>query len=204
MNRSAKIAIGVVTAAVSACSCAPALAAGTLLSGYGGPGQGSQAVLGSTLLHGSGKGSGGSSGGRSAGGTSQGSPRSSTPSATSQAQPTEAPASGSPAQQAGSSGRSSRPSGKRGAAHGSGPAAKHGHPSATGAPTRGAEGSAEAPFAGYTAAQSASAGSPLGISGGDLLLVILVLAALAFTGVLTVRLASGRPQAATKGSRGAA
>jgi hypothetical protein len=44
----------------------PAARAGSLLSGYGGPGQGSQALLGSTLIGGSG---GGGGGGSSSGGS---------------------------------------------------------------------------------------------------------------------------------------
>ena len=57
--------------------------ANSLLSGYGGPGQGNQAILGSALLKGpsSGGGSGGSSGGNSAGGVSGGAGGSSEPSA---------------------------------------------------------------------------------------------------------------------------
>lgn len=46
--------------AVTCCVLAPSAAtAGSLLSGYGGPGQGSQELLGSTLLNGPGGGSGG-------------------------------------------------------------------------------------------------------------------------------------------------
>jgi hypothetical protein len=57
--------------------CAPACAqAGSLLSGYGGPGQGSQALLGSTVVGGSGGGGGSSSsgGGRTSSGAGSGSP----------------------------------------------------------------------------------------------------------------------------------
>ncbi len=46
-----------------------ALAGGPLLSGYGGPGAGAQAIIGGTLLNGPGGGSGGGSG-RNAGGSS--------------------------------------------------------------------------------------------------------------------------------------
>jgi hypothetical protein len=42
-----------------------AIASSTLLSGYGGPGQGNQAILGSTLIGGAGGGSGGGSAGTS-------------------------------------------------------------------------------------------------------------------------------------------
>ncbi len=53
-------------------AAAPAVAgAGSLLSGYGGPGQGNQAILGSALLNGP-SGGGGSTGGGSTGGGSTG------------------------------------------------------------------------------------------------------------------------------------
>ncbi len=55
----------------SCCALAPAASASsTLLSGYGGPGQGNQAILGSTLIGGSG-GSGGGGGATSAGSAPQ-------------------------------------------------------------------------------------------------------------------------------------
>jgi hypothetical protein len=55
--------LGSICAAALAIAAAAPLAAqaGPLLSGYGGPGQGNQAILGSTLLGGSGGGSGGGS-----------------------------------------------------------------------------------------------------------------------------------------------
>src|SRR4051812_5612016 len=54
--------------AAGALACAPAGAdAGSLLSGYGGPGQGSQALLGSALIGGGGGSSSGGSGGGSGG-----------------------------------------------------------------------------------------------------------------------------------------
>src|SRR5581483_9313770 len=52
----------------SFCALAPdASASSTLLSGYGGPGEGNQAILGSTVIGGSGGGHSGSGGGGSAG-----------------------------------------------------------------------------------------------------------------------------------------
>ena len=73
MTSHRSISIVALTAAMVAAS--PAVAsASSLLSGYGGPGQGSQAILGSALLGGgSGGGGGGGSGGGSSGGASGGS-----------------------------------------------------------------------------------------------------------------------------------
>ena len=53
---------GVIVAALSA-GASTAASAGSLLSGYGGPGQGSQAILGSTLVNGRSGGGGGSTSG---------------------------------------------------------------------------------------------------------------------------------------------
>jgi hypothetical protein len=59
-------------AALAVSAAAPLVAhAGPLLSGYGGPGQGNQAILGSTLLGGPG---GGASGGGGAGGSQEAAP----------------------------------------------------------------------------------------------------------------------------------
>ncbi len=206
MEKGKNIAIGVLVAAVSACAPTAAVA-GTLLSGYGGPGQGSQAVLGAKLLGGPGKGSGGSSGGSPRGGSGSGSAsqEGGAGSAGGEGSGGAAPASGN---SAGSSSAGSA-SGGTGASH---PAAPVKH---KGRGSRGSSGSrstapaatalaAQNAFIGYTAAQRASAGSPLGISGEDLLYVILVLGVLAMTGVLTARMASERAHAGAKRSRGAA
>ncbi len=64
--------VGLAVVAIGACCPLPAHA-NTLLSGYGGPGQGSQAILGSTLFRGSGgggSGSGAASGGEGSGAAS--------------------------------------------------------------------------------------------------------------------------------------
>lgn len=67
----------IITAGITTLALAlwPAAAdAGSLLSGYGGPGQGSQAILGATLLNGPKGGAGGSSSGTVAGSTPAGPP----------------------------------------------------------------------------------------------------------------------------------
>jgi hypothetical protein len=87
----------IATSIVVALAAAPSTsAASPLLSGYGGPGQGNQAILGSALLNGPGEGSGGGSAGGSSGATSSGEETSS-----------------SPAPAAGSGGGSGTPSGGR-------------------------------------------------------------------------------------------
>jgi hypothetical protein len=134
--------------------------ANPLLSGYGGPGAGSQAILGSTLVGGAG------GGGGSAGGTSGGSPGSSAGGAA----PT------------GSSGSRVR-AGGRAADAGSGSRRASGKASAAAARAY--------PFSSArNASQAASAATEtLGISGEDVAYIFLALGALAFTGVLTRRLA---------------
>jgi hypothetical protein len=156
-------------AALSAMS-PTAATAGSLLSGYGGPGQGNQSVLGSALLNGSGNGGGGSGtgGGSSTGGG--------------------AATGGSGASAPGSASGISAQESPGGATRGSGTAGRH---RAAARPGRSTAGGAGLPvFRGYTASQRSSAAHPwLGISGEDLLYVIVALAVLAFTGTLTLRLA---------------
>jgi hypothetical protein len=137
--------------------------AGPLLSGYGGPGQGNQSILGSALLNGSG---GGGGSGRGSG-----------PAASSSTSPTS---SGVPAGGA----RTALP---RSHAH-----VRPGEDKqAAGTIGQASDGS----FGAYPvsersgAAQSAVADSgTLGLSGADLLYVLLALCVLAFTAVLTRRL----------------
>jgi hypothetical protein len=144
--------------------------AGTLLSGYGGPGQGNQAILGSGLLNSPpGGGSGGSSTGAGAA-TSSGS--------------------------AGGTGTVST-----GARHGSTAAPGAGGSHAGGSATR------SAPAGGVSAGgatQTASVSVPtLGLSGADLLYILLTVAALAITAVLTRQLTGARAEGASaKGMTG--
>jgi hypothetical protein len=148
----------ITTAALLALALAlPATAhAGSLLSGYGGPGQGNQAILGATVI-------GGASGGGSAGGggSSSGGESSAT-SATSAASPA-----------------TSTPS-SRGSAHQPGKAKpRQGHASA---PPSGAHRAAST----LSLKDTASVATPaLGISGTDLLYVLLALGALILTAAIT-------------------
>jgi hypothetical protein len=162
----------VALAAAFACLLAPtAAAANTLLSGYGGPGQGNQAILGAALVNPPGGGSGsagnGSAGGAAAAGTSLGTT-----------------SSGS---SAGSGAAQTPPSAR--------------HRAATGAHAVGAaaaNASAGGPRANSSvsalAAREPSLGSSLlGLSGADLIYILLVFGALGLTAGLTWRVA-GRPR----------
>jgi fibronectin-binding autotransporter adhesin len=140
--------------------------AGLLLSGYGGPGQGSQSILGTALL---GVPSGGTGGGSGGGGAAEGAGTSSSAATTSGAPTGAAGGAKSPVRksstkrQSGSSiGTAGRPSGNA------------------------AQGSAGT----YSSSQAGGGGTPtLGLSGADLRDVLLALAALAVTGALTAQLA---------------
>ena len=141
-------------------STAPSSAfANPLLSGYGGPGAGSQAILGSTLV--------GGGGGGSAGGTSGGSPVSS-------------PGGAAPTGSSGSRVRAGGRTADRGSAQVARPSGKSSGGAARAYPVSSAE----------NASQSAAiASETLGISSDDVAYIFLALGALAFTGVLTRRLA---------------
>jgi len=182
MTRHLKILLAaLVTAAVSV-SC-PALAVGnSLLSGYGGPGQGSQAILGSTLIGGGSGGGGGGSGGSGSGGsTDEGGAGGSSGSLHLGERPGAAGSS--------TDSESGARAGHGGAGSGSGRATSAGGASGSrvGTGRTSAGGAGTYPT---LAAQAADAGESqaLGLSGDDLLYVVLALAALAFTGVLTRRL----------------
>jgi hypothetical protein len=167
-QRSIRSLVAVLGVAASLCAVDSAWA-GSLLSGYGGPGQGNQAILGSTLLGGtSGGGGGAASGGGEGGATSSSAANSAVPSA---------PVRGS----AGSS--------------------RHAHHSASGAARSVTRGAPAGPTQLAPAAASTKEGSqPLGLSGRDLLYVLLALALLAATAALTLRLARPAPPAgSTKG-----
>jgi hypothetical protein len=128
--------------------------ASSLLSGYGGPGQGNQAILGSGLVNGASGGGGGPAGGA--------------PAAVSAASVA------APAGQAGA--------GSSAARHRHGPAA-HGYAS-KGA---GAQLAAPGPSAAYSQAVSARPAADsgvLGLSGTGLLILLLALATLLFSGLL--------------------
>jgi hypothetical protein len=154
---------------------APASAcASPLLSGYGGPGEGNQAILGSALLGGAGGGSG-SSGGSS--GSTGSSPSGVAGVGVQASQSSAAPTGSNERGSAGAhGGRSARRAGEA-----SGDAANAYPASSVGETSRLATGGLET----------------LGLSGEDLLYMLLTLSALAFVGVLTRRLArTARPDGA--------
>jgi hypothetical protein len=149
--------------------------AGPLLSGYGGPGEGNQAVLGSALLNGpSGKGGSGSGGGGSTGGGLV--------AASSQ---TTGAAGG---ESVGAKRSSEASGGGAGHSSGSAPSGKHLKRSAGQASTGGSQ-----PYIGTyspTASHPTNGGSQtLGLSGADLAYILLALAMLLLTGLMTRRLA---------------
>jgi hypothetical protein len=141
--------------------------AGPLLSGYGGPGQGNQAILGSTLIGGPGGGSGSSGGGPEAGAA-----------ATAPAQAT----SGTGTAQAGAT----RTRGASSSSRGAGGAAIAGARAAQ--PTLAGE-LGDRSYRGYENAGSSSA---LGLTGADIAYIVLAAAALVVTGLLTRRLAGAK------------
>jgi len=175
---------------------APTLAS-SLLSGYGGPGQGNQAILGSALVNGS-RGGGGAGGGGAGG--SGGSSAASSGSEGSAASEDGSSSSGSSTQGTGS-GTTSTSSGA--SASGSGASGSHsgsGSRSA-GAGRSGAGTAAAATASFYPASERIAAGQDagtLGLSGADLLYILLAIGTLLFTGVLTTRL--GRSSAAGRAS----
>ncbi|MGH2854262.1 MAG: hypothetical protein ACRDLF_08750 [Solirubrobacteraceae bacterium] len=163
------VAVGL---AIAAFVPAGALAGGPLLSGYGGPGAGAQAIIGATLLNGPGSSGGSSGGGGPAGGSSANGP-------------------------AGGGSISSRTA--AGAASSGGGGGTAANTSAAGGAKRAHGGSAQAAGAGSSGASSGSLQkeSPAAsvspgaswFSGGDLLALVLAAGALALTAVATVRLA---------------
>jgi hypothetical protein len=150
--------------------------AGSLLSGYGGPGQGNQAILGSALINGP-SGKGGSGGGPdstaaqlAAGSGSLAASSTSAGSASTEAQP--ATHSGKP--NVGASGTTRSSVAGKNARTGAGKASGNG----SGTYTHSSE---------LTRAKGGS--QALGLTGADLGYILLALGVLAFTGVLTRKLA---------------
>jgi hypothetical protein len=145
--------------------------AGPLLSGYGGPGEGNQAILGSTLIGGAG-GGGGSSGGSSG---SDGSPSSAVVGAGAQLGQGDGALSGS-------HGHGSKTHGAGTRTTGGGAGSRSGGREASG-------GAAHTYQVGSTSQAAAGGPEALGLSGVYLLYVLLALGVLVVTGVLTRRLA---------------
>ncbi|HEY4810062.1 MAG TPA: hypothetical protein VIH71_03295 [Solirubrobacteraceae bacterium] len=152
-----------------------AASAGSLLSGYGGPGEGNQAILGSALLKGP-SGKGGSSGGSGAGATGRSGSYGSLI-----ANASEGQSASSSRDSAGSTSSSSPRSSKSGG--------KQRHVQA--GAEKASNGASQPYKQKYRASieTSGSGGSqPLGLSGADLLYILLALVVLALTGVVTRRL----------------
>ena len=166
MSHRRTIAIAASVAALALAAAAPQALAGPLLSGYGGPGQGNQELLGATLIGGSSGGGGGSAAG----------------------QPASVSIEAAPARAAATASGSSS-----GAGHGqSAPAARR-TPSASpqAAPRRASEPAAILPGASDTGYGVSTA--PLGITGADLVYILLSVGGLLLAGMFTRQVAR-RPQ----------
>lgn len=171
--------------------------AGSLLSGYGGPGGGAQAILGSTLVNGSGGGSGGSEGGGAAGG---GSSLSAGGGASSTGTPSGAQAGGGTQGKVGGrtgtlSGAQADGSGAIGSRQASGVHPGGATRGATNTETSRGASSAYSPQGSPRIVAGASAADDMGVlsfTGTDLLLLLLVLGVLVVTAGLTRRLAGTR------------
>jgi hypothetical protein len=146
--------------AIALCALTPAFAcANPLLSGYGGPGQGDQAILGATLLNGP-SGGGGSTSSEASAGT----------------------AAALTAPEGGTSSSSSVVHEKKGT---NGHPARRRHPSTTPKRTAAKEKSDTVLGSITLRSQDSSSSDPLGLSGIDFLYILLTLGALALTGGLT-------------------
>jgi hypothetical protein len=174
MKRIIRIALALAPlVALSASAPTVASAGSPLLSGYGGPGAGEQVIVGSTLLIGArgGAGSGGSSGSGGSAGASQGGSGASPPN-------------GSRATLSGAGSNGGSIAGNRGG----GSQARGALRAGRGVDPRTGRANAN-PYVYPAALRSASTDSPLlGISGGDMLLLIATIVTLVLTGVLTIRL----------------
>jgi hypothetical protein len=171
-----------------------AQAGSSTLSGYGGPGEGNQAVLGSALVGGH-RGGGGSGGGSGGQGSSSG-----------EASATSAPAvqpGASPGQAAQGTGQARSSSGGSGSGSG-GAGSGNAQPSSRSQTTRrGTQAQpATTPRSYYPAAEHVPAGGQgtvLGLTADDLLYVILALVILVLVGLFTRRLDDSASSARTRG-----
>ncbi len=157
---------------------------GPLLSGYGGPGAGQQAILGAQLVKGGGRGGGhgggGAGGSDTAGaGTSQASSSGATPQASTSAEASGLATASEPASTAGGGGEVAAGKPQRQSAVVGGAPSTHARSGVGGR--------------GYHPPQSTQnavvAAQPLGLSGGDFIAVLLVACALLGVGLLTRSLA---------------
>ena len=160
--------------------------AGPLLSGYGGPGQGNQAILGSALVN------GGSGGGTGSGGRTGGRGSSSVGGSSTSVGGEGAAGAGTATSSAGTAPRST--TGASAGAKGGAPAAASHSIGKAGRPLAGnssAGTAASARSSTLSASRGGAGGSqPMGLSGADLLYMLLAFGALVFTGLLTRSLAS--------------
>jgi hypothetical protein len=164
--------LAVATAIFSLASAAGALA-NPLLSGYGGPGEGSQAILGSALIGGP----------PSSGGPSEGQGPGVTISAT---------APGGSGAAAGSNTASSGASGGSAARHGAGRGAKpRVHATRAAAPVGGNRAGDRSEYS-QSAYRSSAGGPALGFSDGDVLIMLLAMLGIAITALVTRRFARVR------------
>jgi hypothetical protein len=182
MRRPLETFLSAALIAVVATALPVATWANPLLSGYGGPGEGSQAIIGSTLVNGPPGGGVGSSGGQGA--------------TTSESFRYDEYSGGTGSSGTGTAGAGAQNgAGATGVGSGTGArggGARHGGVSG-GAPggARQARGSA----AGEASQKYTAESETLGLSGSDILYALLALAVLVLTGVLTGRLSGkGRPQ----------
>lgn len=161
-SRGRKIWISLPVVLATAAFAPPVAGANPLLSGYGGPGQGDQAILGSTLLNTPG-GGGGSSSSSSNASAAESSAALTVPSGATQTR--------------------ARPAGHA--------PRRHGPAHAVARPQTKAASPTTVPGGGPVrdvAATTTDSGGTLGLSGGDFLYLLLALAALALTGGLTRQL----------------
>jgi hypothetical protein len=179
MRRNRIILGALASLALFAIPAPAALAGGPLLSGYGGPGAGAQAILGGTLLNGPKGGPGGGSGGSPGGPSAPSSSISSASPSSSSATSASHHATGGGAVPGSIGGRGSSGALRHG---GGGAAASRG----TSAGSAGAYLSRTHPEASIAA--SVSAGGSSWFTGGDLLALVLVAGVLALVAVVTVRL----------------
>jgi hypothetical protein len=161
-------------------AAAPAAHANSLLSGYGGPGEGNQAIIGSTLINPPSGGGGGGGGGEGAGVAAGGEASAGAPSGS--AGSIAGSAGGVAHARGGVAGSAGGSTGSTGGAAGSahaGRGSSHGGAGETTLATR------------DLATRGPVETETLGLSGHDLVYIILTLALLALTGILTGRLAHG-------------
>ncbi len=178
MNRNSRILVVLVAFGLVPAAASPvALAGSPLLSGYGGPGTGEQAVIGSTLIGGGG--GSGSSGSAGSGGSSSANSSTAGRGSGSTAPGTTSAVTGGSSAGGGSGGALGK--GASGGATRAGGSASHAPAGTKGVQIRA--------FVYPTALRSASGDSPaLGISGSDLLLFLAAIATLALVAAATLRL----------------